>query len=146
MRSKVWGLFGVLLSLSLLAAACSSSSSNEGGGGTMTIGSDQANNKGSATVSGKSSFDIEADNDGNTFYFKPTVLSGTAGQTLNLTVKNKGTTLHNFSLTTDTNGGTDIQQDGEQVVSVTFPQSGLLEFFCKYHRSRGMAGELSVSG
>jgi len=29
-------------------------------------------------------------------------------------------------------------------VTVTFPQSGSLEFFCKYHKSSGMVGELSV--
>ena len=30
-------------------------------------------------------------------------------------------------------------------VTVTFPQSGSVEFFCDYHRSLGMAGELSTT-
>jgi plastocyanin len=38
----------------------------------------------------------------------------------------------------------DTQAGKNATVTVTFPQSGVLEFFCKYHRSSGMAGELSV--
>jgi len=30
-------------------------------------------------------------------------------------------------------------------VEVTFPQSGTVEFYCKYHRQSGMVGQLQAS-
>ena len=31
-------------------------------------------------------------------------------------------------------------------LSVTIPQSSEISFYCKYHKSRGMAGALAASG
>ena len=39
----------------------------------------------------------------------------------------------------------DVNSDGSSTVTVTIPQSGTLEFYCKYHRSQGMAGELKAA-
>ena len=150
MRSKVGRMLVMVLALSLVAAACSkksngsSGSGSSGGGGSMTIGSDKATNKGTQDVSGKSTFELEMDNDNGKFYFKPTVLKGTAGQQLTLTLKNEGNTVHNFSLVGSEANGVDVQAGQEGSVQVTFPQSGFVEFFCKYHRSLGMVGELTV--
>ncbi len=141
----------IALALSLVAAACSKKSSgssanggSSGGGGSMTIGSDTATNKGTQDVSGKGTFELELDNDGGKYYFKPTVLKGTPGQQLTLTLKNEGDTLHNFSLVGSEASGVDVQAGQEGSIQVTFPQSGFVEFFCKYHRSLGMVGELTV--
>ena len=152
MRSKVGRMLVMVLALSLVAAACSKKStgtsgggaSSGGGGGSMTIGSDTATNKGTQDVSGKSTFELEMDNDNGKFYFKPTVLKGTAGQQLTLTLKNEGNTVHNFSLVGSEASGVDVQAGQEGSMQVTFPQSGFVEFFCKYHRSLGMVGELTV--
>jgi plastocyanin len=147
MRSKVGPILVMVLALSLVAAACSkksNGSSGSGGGGSMTIGSDTATNKGTQDVSGKSTFELELDNDNGQFYFKPTVLKGTPGEQLTLTLKNEGGTLHNFSLVGSEANGVDVQAGQEGSAQVTFPQSGFVEFFCKYHRSLGMVGELSV--
>jgi len=152
MRSKVARMVVMVLALSLVAAACSkksnentgASSGGSNGGGSMTIGSDTATNKGTQDVSGKGTFELEMDNDNGQFYFKPTVLKGTAGQQLTLTLKNEGDTLHNFSLVGSEANGVDVQAGQEGSIQVTFPQSGVVEFFCKYHRSLGMVGELSV--
>lgn len=134
----------LLLSLGLVAGACSKSTGGTGSspsasGGTMTIGSDTANDKGTTSVSGKTEIEVEMDN----FYFKPTVLKGTPGQQLKIELSNEGTALHNFTLEAQSIDQ-DVAQGQKADVAVTFPQSGFLEFFCKYHKARGMVGELST--
>jgi plastocyanin len=136
----------------LFAGACSSSSSSaspaaagSGSGaesGKITIGSDQANDHGTEDATGKSSFEIDANNDEG-FYFKPTILTGSASQSLTLEIKNEGTVPHNFSIESL---GVDvtINPGSSQEVDVKFPASGTVEFFCSFHRSLGMAGELEV--
>jgi uncharacterized cupredoxin-like copper-binding protein len=124
-------------------AAGGSSSASSSGGGTITIGSDQANDHGTEDVSGMSSFELEADNDDG-FYFKPTVLTGSANQSIKLEIKNAGTTEHNFSIES-LGVNVNIQPGQSQEVTVKFPSSGTAEFFCSFHRSLGMAGELQVA-
>ena len=143
-RVRVMRLLVLVLALGLVAAACSkkkepSSGGASGGGGQITVGSDKANNKGTASISGKEDFSVEVDS----FYFKPTVLKGTAGQQIRLELENESSTLHNFTLSIQ-NIDQDIQADQKVEVMVTLPQSGFLEFFCKYHKASGMVGELSV--
>ncbi|HEY3211416.1 MAG TPA: cupredoxin domain-containing protein [Actinomycetota bacterium] len=141
-RLRLVRLLVLFLALGLVAAACSSKKSegSEGGGGTMTIGSDKANNHGTKDFSGKDEAEVELDN----FYFSPTELKGTAGSQIKLELDNEAKgALHNFTLQ-DQNIDMDVPSGQKVDVTVTFPQSGFLEFFCKYHKSRGMVGELSV--
>jgi len=123
-------------------SASASASASESAGGTITVGSDTANNHGSKEVDNVTSVEVEMDD----FYFGPTVLTGTPGQKLTIELKNesKAGTLHNFTLS-DQNIDQDVQADQSTEVTVTFPQSGFLEFFCKYHKSSGMVGELTTS-
>jgi plastocyanin len=136
-------LLVLFLAIGLVASACSkkteTTGGSGGGGGQITIGSDKANNKGTASISGKEDFSIEVDS----FYFKPTVLKGTAGQQIKLELENESSTLHNFTLA-DQNIDQDIQAGQKMEVTVKLPASGFLEFFCKYHKASGMVGELSV--
>jgi len=129
-------------SASVEASASASASASESGGGTIAVGSDTANNHGSKEVDNVTSVEVEMDD----FYFGPTVLTGTPGQKLTIELKNesKAGTLHNFSLS-DQNIDQDVQADQSTEVTVTFPQSGFLEFFCKYHKASGMVGELTTS-
>src|SRR5438105_727609 len=78
------------------------------------------------------------------FYFAPTVLTGTAGQTITIELKDEGSLPHNFTLD-DQNIDQDVAPGSNAAVTVTFPQSGILQFHCKYHFAMGMVGELSVS-
>ena len=110
-----------------------------GEGGQITINGDAANDHGSADVSGQDEFELEADD----FYFDPTTLNGEAGQTLKIELKNEGAAEHNFTLE-DQDIDQDIEEGEDATVTVTFPDSGILEFYCKYHRSSGMVGQLSV--
>jgi len=119
--------------LMALAVACGGSSSSPKKLGDLTV-----NEHGTKDVTGASSFALEADS----FYFEPTYLKGTPGQKLKVTVTNATSgTLHNFSapaLRIDK----DIQAKANVDVDLTFPQSGVLLFLCKYHTGSGMNGEL----
>ena len=155
MHRPTVSIFAALSAAVVLLAGCSSSTStsspaaggsssaSSSGGGTITIGSDQANDHGTEDVSGMSSFELEADNDDG-FYFKPTVLTGSANQSLTLEIKNEGTAEHNFTIGS-LGVNVNIQPGQSQEVTVKFPGSGTVEFYCSFHRSLGMAGELQVA-
>jgi plastocyanin len=111
----------------------------EADAGTVTIGDQEANDHGSEDVSGKTEVELEADD----FYFEPTVLTGEAGQEVTLTVANEGDSPHNFSIT-DQDIDENLDPGDEVEVSVTFPDSGTLVFFCAFHQNNGMLGGLEV--
>jgi plastocyanin len=136
---------GALLGLLALAVggcggkSASSSSSSGGGGGQTVVAGVKANNHGSKTVS--TSAEVEADD----YYFKPTVIQGKAGSTVTLDLKNEGSVEHNFSIDGQTIDK-DLEPGDSAKVTVTIPKSGAISFYCKYHKSMGMAGALEVSG
>lgn len=155
----------IVVGLAIVATACSKSSttstsspSSAGGsaspsapaspsaaGAGLTIDGQAATNKGTQDLTGKATFDLNLDNDGGHFYFEPTVLKGTPGQKVTLTLSNIGNTKHNFTLAAQ-QINTDVNTPGTSAtVTVTFPQSGSLPFHCEYHQSLGMSGELTVS-
>ena len=134
------------LSLLFVAAGCgggsSSSSGDEGSEETSTtIMGTQVQSHGVKDVSNESE-KVEVELDDN--YFEPTTIKGTPGQQIRLQLENEGGAEHNFSL--DEQGidqDVDVGQDGE--VDVTIPDSGELEFYCKYHRDIGMTGKLEAA-
>ena len=150
MRARTFVLFSAAAAALITLAACSSSSSaaapasgSSSGSNKITIGSDQANDHGTQDATGKTTFEIEADNDDG-FYFNPTILTGSANQSITLEIKNEGTVPHNFSIES-LNVNVTIAPGSSQEVQVTFPASGTTEFFCSFHRSQGMAGELQIA-
>lgn len=148
MRARTFVLFGAAAAALIALAACSSGSSSGGGSSSgsnkITIGSDQANDHGTQDATGKTTFDIGADNDSSGYYFNPTILQGSAGQSITLNIKNNGSVPHNFSITS-MNVNVTLQPGASQAVKVTFPQTGTVEYFCSFHHALGMAGELSVA-
>jgi plastocyanin len=143
MRGKLAVLAPLAVALVLVATACGGGGKKESSeeGGTTTISGQASNDHGTKDVSGMSSVDLELDN----FYFEPTVLKGTPGQKLTIELENEGNVEHNFSIS-DQSIDQDVEAGEKKEVDVTFPQSGTLSFFCKYHRSQGMAGGLTVGG
>jgi plastocyanin len=145
----------LVLAVGLVAGACSKSNntSSSGGsttpasspseteseGGQITINGDNANDHGTKDVSGMDEASVELDD----FYFEPTIIKGTPGQQIQLELENEGSALHNFTLS-EQSIDQDVQPDGKETVTVTLPQSGQLEFFCKYHKGSGMVGALSA--
>jgi plastocyanin len=139
--------------LVLAAAGCGSSSSSSsggttteesssgGGGGQKTIAGVNANDHGTKAVEDNGKTEVELDD----YYFKPTVLEGKAGEKVTLELKNEGQTEHTFTI--DSQGVNKELGPGEEAeVDVTIPKSGLVSFYCRFHKSEGMAGALAVSG
>ena len=109
-------------------------------GTTTTIAGEQAESHGTKDVSSESGkVEIELyDN-----YFEPTVLEGKPGQKVELELKNEGKAAHTFTIS-DQMVDKEVQPGDETETEVTFPQSGQLEFVCKFHKSSGMIGALQV--
>lgn len=142
--------FVVLVGLGLLATACSKSipsgSPAPAGDRHQMLTIPAANNTGTKSVVGQKSFVMEARSDGGLHYFNPTVLTGTPGQTITLELKSgSGLFPHNFTLP-DQNLSVDLGHGKTEDVTVTFPQSGVLQFYCEFHVGSGMIGELTVFG
>jgi YVTN family beta-propeller protein len=78
------------------------------------------------------------------YYFAPTVLRGRPGQRLHLHVENAASTLHNLSATA-LGLDRDLAPRGRLDVDVTFPPSGAVRFFCKFHAPLGQNGLLTVA-
>ena len=150
----------VALSLTLLAAACAeeqppvpagaedqgSAGQDEDGapaeeGGTVSIAGQEATNRGSEDVAGASEVDIEVGD----YFFAPTVLEGEAGQALSVSLSNDGAAAHTFTIDDQ---DVDVQLGAGESgrAEVTFPDSGALVFYCRFHVSGGMLGGLSVGG
>ena len=140
---------GLLL---LAAAGCGSSSSSSsgttteasgsgGGGGQKTIAGVNANDHGTKAVTDKGKTEVELDD----YYFKPTVLQGKPGQKVTLELRNEGQVEHTFTI--DSQGiDKELQPGDKGEVTVTIPKSGVVSFYCKFHKSSGMAGALAVTG
>ena len=131
-----------LLLVGLLTAGCGGSKKSGAGeseGMKKTIAGVSANDHGTKAVSGET--EVELDD----FYFEPTVLKGKPGAKVTLELKNEGKTEHNFSID-DQMIDQDLEPGKDAKVTVTIPPSGEVSFYCKYHKSKGMAGALSASG
>ena len=140
MQRRAVAALAVVLALALVATGCS-----KGQAKVITVGGQKMNDKGTKDVSGASTADLELNNEGSVYYFEPTILKGAPGQKITLALSNEGTTLHNLSIA-DQGVDQDVQPDGKATVTVTFPQSGTVIFFCKYHAtSFNMRGALEVA-
>ena len=133
-----------VLAAALLTAACgsttaSTASSPSAGSGKITVNGEAANDHGTKDVSGGGSQSVEVDS----FYFNPTVFTAHAGDKLALTLSNESQTAHTFTIT-EQNIDKDLAVGANVTVTVTFPSSGTVLFFCRFHRSQGMLGGLKV--
>jgi plastocyanin len=153
MRRNVLVVALLAFGLVPLLAGCGSSSRSSGGGttaestggegegGTTTVAGLRANNHGTKSVEESGKTEVELDD----FYFEPTVLQGTPGEKVMVELKNEGKVEHSFTI--DSQGiDKDLEPGDEGEVTVTIPQSGAIAFYCKYHKSSGMAGALAVQG
>ena len=119
------------------SASPAAAASPSAGGGPLQLGSLTYNDRGTTPVLGQADLDLEVDD----YSFNPTFLRGGPGQNLRLRIANKGEEEHNFSLSAQ-QVDKDIAPGATADVAVMFPPSGVLRFFCKYHASLGMNGQL----
>ena len=122
MRALRWLLActSVVLVMSVTAACGSSKKSTASSGGGTTIAAQD-------------------------YQFSPNSLSTKAGASVTFTFKNEGKTEHNFSVT-EASVSTDAENGDTKKVTFTAPSSpGSYQFFCKYHKARGMTGTLTVT-
>jgi plastocyanin len=82
--------------------------------------------------------------DAGDFYFKGTFIQGEPGQKLTLAIQNVAEQVHNISLPMQGIDRDIPPKSGRVNMEVTFPGSGSVQFFCKYHTARGMNGLLLV--
>ncbi|HZE28668.1 MAG TPA: cupredoxin domain-containing protein, partial [Gaiellaceae bacterium] len=125
------------------SSSSSGTTTEEGnsGGGQKTIAGVKANDHGTKAVEDNGKTEVEMDD----YYFEPSVLEGKAGEKVTLELKNEGQTEHSFVI--DSQGvDQEIQPGDEAEVDVTIPKSGVVSFYCKFHKSEGMAGALAVTG
>jgi plastocyanin len=134
-----------LLALGVVATACTTSTSTSAAAPSATASARATESPiptspaPAANVAGKTSFTIDTyDN-----FFSPNVLMGSAGQKVSLTIDNKGTAAHTFTIAKEDVDVT-LMPGTSQTVKVTFPKSGSTQFVCRFHETMGMTGELQV--
>jgi nitrite reductase (NO-forming) len=80
--------------------------------------------------------------DAQNFQFTPSTITVKPGDKVTVTVSNKDSFEHNFSIS-DLTVSQDVAANATQMVSFTATSSNL-QFFCKYHKAKGMVGTLDV--
>jgi plastocyanin len=118
--------------VALLASSCIAS------GPTIRLADGQrASAHGEAHVAGVTATVVEM----GEFFFKPTVLRGTPGQHLTVTLSNQGNSLHDFSIPAQ-HIDANVEAGTPVTATVRFPQKGAVTFECRYHLLQNMRGEL----
>ena len=128
-----------LIVLSACGGSSSSSKKSSANGSAPVSLTGSVTDKGTKDASASSSVEIEADD----FYFNPTFIKAKPGQTVTVALKNEGKQPHTFTI----DGMVDQMLNPSQTmnVQVTAPQSGALNFYCRFHRGRGMQGAIYTS-
>ncbi len=134
----------VVAVVALVAVGCGDGDGGSGTGrGTGAGGESQeapvvlagtVNNHGLATVSG-TELELEADD----FYFAPTFVRADPGTTLKVTVVNEGQASHTLT-TTSPDVDRVVPAGQTATVDLELPDSGVVNFFCRFHRDQGMQG------
>src|SRR6266851_6572460 len=132
--------------IAVQAAAGAATSSPGPGRATATpAGKDKSVTRGGVTYADHGTKDVRTlsklELEADVYYFSPTFLRGNPGQKLTLIVESEAATLHNLSIPA-LGIDKDIPPKGKVQMVVTFPASGVLAFFCKFHGPVGMNGQL----
>jgi plastocyanin len=121
------------------ASTTSSSSSGGGyGGGYSKSSSTSAKSASSSAASGSSTVTL-GDN-----FFQPKTITGKAGATVKLTLKNTGAAEHTFTIDSQ-HVNTVLTAGKSATVSVKIPASGSVQFYCQFHKALGMVGTVKAA-
>jgi plastocyanin len=142
--------FTALLAIGTLAlAACGSSDDNSSSAASTSssaggaYGASSKTTKTTAVSSSSSSGTTEVEMDDD--YFKPKTITGKAGSTVNVELKNEGSNEHNFKIDSQKQADADIEPGKTATLSVKIPTSGSVQFYCEYHKGLGMVGTVKAS-
>lgn len=123
-----------VLAVMLLLGACSGSDDDD----------DDASPRTTATTSAPADALDGLDVALNDNYFDPSVIIGEPGTLYRFDLLNEGDSVHNFSVGSTVS--VDVPAGTTSKVELVFPESGDVEFFCKFHKvEAGMTGTLRVA-
>jgi plastocyanin len=129
-------VLGLCVAGLLALGACGDSDDGDGGGAQLE---GQVNDHGSEEVA-DGAIEVAVDD----FYFSPTFLDAAPGDTIEVSLRNEGDSSHTFTI--DSQGvDEELQAGAAATVQVTVPDSGSVEFFCRFHSGQGMRGALVAS-
>ena len=121
-----------------LAVAACGNSSNSSTSSSSSKPSNAASTTAAAPAPAK-----EAELEMYDYRFDPKTIKGKPGQKVTLELKNEGKTEHNLTIDSQ-HIDKDVEKGEDAKVAVTLPKSGAIHFYCSYHKTKGMAGSLSV--
>ena len=127
----------------LALAACGSSDDNTSSSSSGSSGGAYGSSKTTKTSSASGgSSEIKVGMVDNSF--EPTTITGKAGSTVKVELKNTGQREHNFAIDSQ-KVNKDVEPGEDATVSVKIPSSGSVQFYCEYHKGLGMVGTVKPS-
>jgi plastocyanin len=138
-----------IAALAIPLAACGSSSNSSsstgsaaasGGGG---YGSGSSKNTTASSSGSASSGEVKVNMVDDAF--QPKTITGKAGSTVKVELKNTGSREHNFKIDSQKKADADVEPGEDATVMVKIPTSGSVQFYCEYHKGLGMVGTLKAS-
>ena len=115
-----------------------SAASSGGYGGGYGKSSSSTSSAAASTSSGSGTVQL-MDN-----FFQPKAITGKAGSTVKLTLKNAGAAEHTFTVDSQHVNKT-LAPGTTTTVSVKIPASGSVQFYCQYHKALGMTGAIKAA-
>lgn len=119
------------------SSASSSTAASSGGGGYSKSTSSNAT---TANSSGSGEIKMQMVDDA----FQPKTITGKAGSTVKVELKNTGSREHNFKIDGQ-KADADVEPGEDATVSVKIPASGSVQFYCEYHKGLGMVGTVKAT-
>jgi plastocyanin len=127
-----------VVTAALLLTACGSSKKSSSTSSAAPASTSSTPSTGSAAKSKE----LELYN----FRFSPKAVAvNPPGQKLKLELKNEGNVEHNFTVDS-LHIDKDVPAGKTNTVTVTGPKSGVVTFYCKYHKAKGMTGAFLAGG
>lgn len=128
MRRWFWLPALIAIGTAALAAACGGGSSEQ-----------------TAAPGGVTAASVDVSITAQDYSFQPAQISGVAGKPFRVTITNQGNATHSFVID-ELNINQTISPGQQATVTVSPSGAGQLTFYCRFHRSSGMQGTLTVTG
>jgi plastocyanin len=87
--------------------------------------------------------ELEQDNEGSEYYFKPTFIRAAAGGTATIELKNEGSVEHNLTIPLR-KVNQDLEPGKSKTLTLKMGSDSFVPFYCKYHKASGMQGSFQL--